>query len=216
MTDRENRKRILIFGDSNTWGWDPQTEDQRHDRFVERLRSDCPEYEILEEGMNGRVLDAPGYLGPESGSASIRKAIGRNLPLDLIVIALGSNDARRMYSPSIRVWKADLDAFLNALNAARTLCPHTPVLLVSPPLLNAEAIDREMLSTFSQSGQRILEQAQSEIQKAGEEICFYTLISSEIGLYGGGYDGIHLDASGHLRLAKALEEKFHTIFADSK
>lgn len=148
MADRKNRKRILIFGDSNTWGWDPQTEDQRHDRFVERLRSDCPEYEILEEGMNGRVLDGPGYLGPESGSASIRKAIERNLPLDLIVIALGSNDARRMYSPSIRVWKANLDTFLNALNAARTLCPHTPVLLVSPPLLNAEAIDRKCFRPF--------------------------------------------------------------------
>lgn len=49
-------KRILCFGDSNTWGYDGQTglrfaEDVRWTGVLQSLLG--PEYTVLEEGQNG-------------------------------------------------------------------------------------------------------------------------------------------------------------------
>lgn len=51
-------KRILCFGDSNTWGYDGQTglrfaEDVRWTGVLQSLLG--PEYTVLEEGQNGRT-----------------------------------------------------------------------------------------------------------------------------------------------------------------
>lgn len=52
------KKRILCFGDSNTWGYDGQTglrfdEDTRWTSLLQSLLG--PEYAVLEEGQNGRT-----------------------------------------------------------------------------------------------------------------------------------------------------------------
>jgi lysophospholipase L1-like esterase len=50
--------RILCYGDSNTWGYDPATQDRldRDVRWPGVLRSALGEgYEIIEEGLGGRT-----------------------------------------------------------------------------------------------------------------------------------------------------------------
>ena len=52
------KKRILIYGDSNTYGFDPDTfgrfdENTRWTKVCQKLLGD--EYEIIEEGMCGRT-----------------------------------------------------------------------------------------------------------------------------------------------------------------
>ena len=53
------KKRIICFGDSNTWGFDPGT----GERYPEDIRWPCvldsllgDGYQILEEGQNGRTI----------------------------------------------------------------------------------------------------------------------------------------------------------------
>ena len=51
-------KRILCFGDSNTWGYDPATQDRfdRATRWPGVLREQLGTgYEVIEEGLNGRT-----------------------------------------------------------------------------------------------------------------------------------------------------------------
>ena len=55
--------KILAYGDSNTWGFDPRTKD-RYDkatRWTGILQSRCKDAMIVEEGLNGRttVFDDP-------------------------------------------------------------------------------------------------------------------------------------------------------------
>lgn len=134
-------KNILCFGDSNTWGFNPET--QKRFALYERwpgvaqqiLDSDPTGYRIIEEGLNGRttVWQDP-IEGYKSGLDYIVPCIETHKPLDLVVIMLGTNDIKKRFS---------LSAFDIARGASRLAeivmksnCgpeDHAPqVLLVSP------------------------------------------------------------------------------------
>ena len=56
------KKRIVCFGDSNTWGYDPVN----HTRYDESTRWTMvlqsllgEEYQLIEEGQNGRTIANP-------------------------------------------------------------------------------------------------------------------------------------------------------------
>jgi lysophospholipase L1-like esterase len=60
----ESMKTVLCYGDSNTWGYDPLTQDRfpRDTRWPGILRHELGEgYLVIEEGLNGRttVWDDP-------------------------------------------------------------------------------------------------------------------------------------------------------------
>ena len=92
------KKRILIYGDSNTHGfrvdnglrYDAQT---RWTGVCQRLLGDG--YEILEEGLNGRTT-CHDEFGMEfrNGLSYIEPCIRSHLPLDAVCVMLGSNDLK--------------------------------------------------------------------------------------------------------------------------
>ena len=92
------KKRILCFGDSNTWGYDPGTaerfpEDVRWTSLLQSLLG--PEYAVLEEGQNGRTtVFADPVEGSKSGMAYLEPCLETANPLQAVVIMLGTNDAK--------------------------------------------------------------------------------------------------------------------------
>lgn len=89
-------KRILCYGDSNTWGYMPGTGERYPEsiRWTRRMASLLGEgYEVLEEGLSGRttVLDDP-YSPCRNGLAGLGYALIAQKPLDLAVLMLGTND----------------------------------------------------------------------------------------------------------------------------
>ena len=97
-------KEILCFGDSNTHGYIPVT-GQRYPRDVRwsgRLEGILgPDYHVVEEGMDGRTTAFEDPLQPwRSGLGYLGGCIKSHAPLDLIVIMLGTNDAKTRYRVS--------------------------------------------------------------------------------------------------------------------
>ena len=95
------KKRVLCFGDSNTWGYDPRggryDEETRWPmRLAKQLGGD---YIVVEEGFNGRtcVYDDPIEGGYKSGAAYLPPCLMSHSPLDLVVIMLGTNDTKRRF-----------------------------------------------------------------------------------------------------------------------
>ena len=91
-------KNILLFGDSNTWGFDPAC----GGRFPYRVRwtTICAEklgtaYNCIPCGMNGRttIFDDP-LKGCRNGLDALDFELQTNKPLDLLVIMLGTNDLK--------------------------------------------------------------------------------------------------------------------------
>jgi lysophospholipase L1-like esterase len=99
-------KSIVCFGDSNTWGYIPATGKRypKEIRWTNILQQELGnEYEIIEEGLNGRttVWDDPidaDYDANRNGKAYLGACIKSHFPLDLIIIMLGTNDLKVRYS----------------------------------------------------------------------------------------------------------------------
>lgn len=91
-------KTVLCYGDSNTYGYNPN-EGQRS-RYPRELRwttilSDLlgPSFEVVPEGLNGRTTayDRPGFPW-KNGLQPLPAIMGSHKPLDYIVFMLGTND----------------------------------------------------------------------------------------------------------------------------
>ena len=91
-------KRVICYGDSNTWGADPANPgrfdaDVRWTGVLAQALGD--DYQIIEEGLNGRttIIDDP--VEPHrNGLTYLVPCIDSHHPFDLIIIMLGTNDLK--------------------------------------------------------------------------------------------------------------------------
>ena len=144
-------KRILCFGDSNTFGWIGSLAGPTHRypsdiRWTGRLAALLgPEVEIIEEGLGGRTLRDHFTVGsgvPVPGAGLCGKdylpaCLLSHLPLDAVVIMLGSNDMKSALGRSehdIAKGMAELaDIVLGFAWEELLAYPHPRLLIVSPP-----------------------------------------------------------------------------------
>lgn len=134
-------KNILCFGDSNTYGYMPGDGRRwpREQRWTGRLAALLgPGYYVIEEGMNGRTTAFEDALQPwRSGLGAVGAAMKSHAPLDLVVVMLGTNDAKHRYNVSADEIGMGMTALLQAAknffvcNAAHA-GPAPQFLVVSP------------------------------------------------------------------------------------
>ena len=91
-----DRISVLCYGDSNTYGYDPDT----HGRYPYEKRWTTllgemlgSRYEVISEGLNGRTTayDRPGAAW-KNGMSSFTACLGTHKPVDYVIIMLGTND----------------------------------------------------------------------------------------------------------------------------
>lgn len=76
--------RIMFFGDSNTWGYDPETSLRFTNRYTQLIQSELNDDVIIEEGLNGRTLCQNDPYDPDrNGCLDIKRCIKSHLPLDV-------------------------------------------------------------------------------------------------------------------------------------
>lgn len=94
-------RRILCYGDSNTWGFVPSSDRDRYPvsirypRVLASLLGD--EYEVIEEGLPGRTVLLDNEIenvGNRNGSLVFGQLVYSHLPLDYVLIMLGTNDLK--------------------------------------------------------------------------------------------------------------------------
>lgn len=123
-------KRLLCFGDSNTYGFDPRS--YIGERFPPNIRWTGllgGDFEIIEAGQNGRMI--PRRREEIAGAVSL---IRRSAPLDVFVVMLGTNDllnGAAAEEAALRM-RRFLEAVLPGLGDAR-------LLLIAPPPLRPGA-----------------------------------------------------------------------------
>ena len=91
-------KRILCYGDSNTWGFIPGTgerypADVRWPGVLAALLGRG--VHVVENGINGRTtaIDDPGYPC-RNGKEGLGYALLAEKPFDLVILMLGTNDLK--------------------------------------------------------------------------------------------------------------------------
>jgi lysophospholipase L1-like esterase len=206
-------KTILCYGDSNTWGYNPETgerfpEDVRWPGVLRRKLGEG--YHVIEEGLPGRttVWDDPIEGDHKNGRTYLRPCLESHRPVDLVTLMLGTNDLKERFGSSasdIAQGAASLaDMMLRSGCGPEGGAP--VVVLISPPAV-AKLTDmaqmfegsEEKSRQFPEHYRRFAEQYGCEFLDASEVI-----VSSDV-------DGIHLDAGEHRKLGDGLAERVKKI-----
>ncbi|GHU63404.1 hydrolase [Clostridia bacterium] len=216
-------KRILCFGDSNTWGATP-TGQPVYDNYAVRFPSEVrwtgrlqqllsSDYRIIEEGHNGRTTVFADQLQMDrNGIEHIDVCLETHEPLDLVVVMLGTNDLKprtgiSAYNSSIGIGMI----IKKILQNPRARYGALPKILIISPIEIAENI--EELSFSNEFGGRIARTESLKFAALFEEQARYFGCSflDAAKVAGPGEDGIHLDEKGHAALADAVADKIREI-----
>jgi lysophospholipase L1-like esterase len=140
-------KRILCFGDSLTWGWVPVADGMPTERYPRQQRwpgvlADRlgPDFMVLEEGLSARTTNADDPTDPRlNGSMYLPAALASHLPLDLVILMLGTNDTKAYFGRTpldIALGMSVLvTQVLSSGGGVGTSYPAPQVLVVAPPPL---------------------------------------------------------------------------------
>ncbi len=141
-------KNILCYGGSNTWGYIAGTNHpqwmraQRYDRDIRwtgvlqgLLGSD---YYIIEAGLNGQntAFDETHMIRPcRNGLTNLPLIMDMHYPLDLVMIMLGTNDARTDFNAAPEQITANLQKMIHFIKSSHLGPDFTApqVLIIAPP-----------------------------------------------------------------------------------
>jgi lysophospholipase L1-like esterase len=205
-------RTVLCFGDSNTWGHDPETGERfpRDVRWPGRLQAALGDgWHVVEEGLNGRTatLDSPVADG-KNGLAYLQPCLESHAPLDVVLIALGTNDLAERYSltaTDVARAAARLAAVVARSEAGVGGGPPLPI-LVCPPRVG-EATWAEDWAGAPAKSALLAERFRTVADEGG----FGLIDLGEVTRFSD-VDGIHLDAAGHAAVATHVEQALRRLF----
>lgn len=211
-------KRVLCFGDSNTWGFipvphgAPTTRYPREQRWPHVMAGAIgPQIEVIEEALNGRTTDAPDPLLPVSGagadgSAYLPVALASHLPLDLVIVMLGTNDTKpHLGRPAPRIAqgaKKLLDLCRVLDGGVGTTYPNPKLLLVCPPPLGT--LSPYFVEMFA--GGHAKTAAMPAFYEAMAKLAGAAFLDAGQHIGTDGVDGVHLSADSQRTLGLAIAQ----------
>jgi lysophospholipase L1-like esterase len=201
--------RILCYGDSNTWGYPPgggrrMGASTRWAGVLQRCLG--PRAIVFEEGLSGRTteVDDPQIPGC-NGRASLMPIVRYYAPLDVIILALGTNDLKRHFNRPASVIAEGVGRLcgdiLNAKGIRGNFFPE--ILLIAPPPIRHVAPGR--LLDFSGA-------VETSMQLPG----LYHRIARRMGvrymeagaiISASRSDPVHWDSEAHLALGQAVADR---------
>lgn len=198
-------KQLLCFGDSNTWGLIPKTNERYSwgERWTSILQEKLydKDVRVLEEGLCGRttVFD-DAYRKNRNGLKSLPEILETSYPIDAAVIMLGTNDCKAYYkSNSYNITKGlglCIDELLKYISPEK-------VLIVSPIFLGdtvwKEEFDPEFDSHSVDIAKGLFHEYKKVAQTKGTNI-----ISASDFAKPSNVDQEHLTKEGHQLLAHAI------------
>ena len=214
-------KSVLCFGDSNTWGYDPEATalapaPRRHGpsvRWTGVLASLLgPDWRVVEEGQNGRTTHLEDPLAPHrNGSLHLPACLESHKPLDAVVLLLGTNNLKACFRQDAEAIAAALgrmaDVILTSNSGPDDRAPR--LLLVCPAAVGPFPADSPMAERFAgaEATARELPQACAAMA-AARGIAFLDL---QPVVSPSPVDGIHFDAAGHQLIGGAVAEALRSL-----
>ena len=210
-------KNILCYGDSNTWGCKPivtmgvierYAVDERWTGVMRQQLGD--DYLVIEEGLNARttVHDDPIDGAHKNGKTYLLPCLETHVPLDLVIIMLGTNDLKSRFALSAFDIASGIKPLLEIITSIAPknggVVPQT--LVIAPPPLARLSLLSNMVTGGAEKSKELAPHYQSiagmfnsHFLDAGEVIS-----SSDL-------DGIHFDPDQHVLLGSALADTVRQI-----
>lgn len=204
-----NMKKILCFGDSNTWGHDPVDGSQLKRHWTVILQEMLSEYEIVEDGVCGRStkFDVPDT--PYSNGIEVfrERYINSDAEFDLVIIMLGTNDRLNYFNCAAAETAEVLGKIVSEYRKKHT----AEFLLISPILIRENALNHPIFSTlYSEKSVTASKDFAKAISDTAKQENAYFLDAASVA-EASELDGIHMDEAAHKKLAAKIAEKIKEI-----
>ncbi|MEE9455390.1 MAG: GDSL-type esterase/lipase family protein [Paracoccaceae bacterium] len=215
---------VMVFGDSNTWGWVPVENVAPTTRYPKEVRwpgvaqaALGSDYDIIEEGLSGRnsafqdagiPIAGEGVDGDGAGMDAdeyLPAAIASNLPLDLVVIMLGTNDARENLNLSAEDIAANimkLGVEVSQNTGVFTTYDPAKVLIVAPPHIGNITVDW-LAESYSQNSVEKTTQLAGILEPLAEAAGFGFFDAGSVASIDG-IDGLHMSPESHKAIGDAI------------
>ena len=199
-------KKILCYGDSNTFGFIPKIcgRYDKNTRWSGRLSELLKDnYEVIEEGMNNRTgfFKNPEGL-KQSGGEYLSIYLQNHKDIDICILALGTNDAQFFYNLDRK--SAEL-GLMNLISAIREVNSDTKIVIVPPVKITENILHSGFAMMFnSDSIEKIREVFEVFKIVADKENCYYFDFNEIVSP--SQEDGIHYSEASHKIIADKLSE----------
>ena len=206
-------KKIICFGDSNTWGYDAAGGGRLKKRWPVVLKELLgEEYQVVEEGQNGRTIACadPWEWGTKAGIDYVLPMIETSMPFDDLIIMLGSNDLKKKFHLPAGDIAGSLQNMLMHLKSHLNyhLGVNPRIIVISPVCLGDKCLTGPFADFFSEDS----------VVQSHKLAYWYELVAKQFDVLffdaskvaqAGDIDGLHMDEANHGKLAKALYENFY-------
>lgn len=215
-------KNVLIFGDSNTWGYDVTTYDpaigagQRlsfEERWPGIVQNNLgSEYRIIEDALNARtnMQDDP-YNPRRLGIYSLQVALDAQAPLDLVVIQMGCNELKHAFNLTSGMIAYGVEQLVAAAQTSFYKYPIPKILLIAPAPTHKD-IDK-MLFGFvfgPEAYGKSLELGKLYQDVAERRGCEF-INCADLDFELNELDGLHYSKADHAKLGAAVTEKIRQM-----
>jgi len=203
MNINADAKRILCFGDSNTWGYISGT---KHERYPANIRWTGVlqnllgnNYEIIEEGLNSRGI----LKGDRVAMDYILPCLDTHDPLDYVLIMLGSNELKSEFDLSTKDVGDNLKLLIQTIqNHSSQLRDIKPeIVIIVPPILNENTEYSLNNNKYAGAHEKSLQFKEVYSQIAKEFDLKIVDVQDQMIV---GVDGAHITSDSHALLAKAV------------
>ena len=197
-------KKILCFGDSNTYGFDPQT----YGRYDKNTRWCCllsdilgDDYLVIEEGMNNRTAFFNNPVSrKESGQEYLESYMRKNKDIDICILSLGTNDAQSSYTLDKNIARRGLRKLISII---RKYNLETKIIIVPPVKITEDLLHSEFSELFDKNSIEIIKEIFPVFEPIAKNTDCYYFDFNKI-VQPSKYDGIHYTKESHRIIAENL------------
>ena len=214
------KRRVLCFGDSNTYGYDPRggryDDDTRWPSRMGKLLG--PEYSVIEEGFNGRtcVMDDPTEGGYKSGANYLPPCLMSHNPLDAVILMLGSNDSKKRFGLEPMTIGEGMMQLIRLTRMYAQNSDGTPakIIVVAPPPIRDCLEKTRYRDCFGPDAIRVTRGLKDEYARIARLLrCEFVDAAQFAAL--SELDSLHFTREDHLRMAEGMAKKLRAMLENA-
>ena len=196
-------KKVLCFGDSNTFGFNPKNglrfpKDIRWTGVLQDLCKD--KFQIIEAGCNNRTCFRNNPEGKIYTGHQILPEYLQETP-DIVILALGSNDLQRQYRTTLEEIEYGLEGLIKIV---RENLSKAKIIILSPTPIGQEVLKAKIFSF-------LFDETSVEKSKSLAEIYYRVALKNDCEFIDltpiaqvSKIDGLHYEEVGHREIANAV------------
>ena len=203
-------KKVLCFGDSNTFGFIPES-GKRYDKntrwsgILTQLAAE--KFEIIEAGCNNRTAFTDNPAGFEQTGCKVLPTL-LTKDIDCVILAIGVNDLQIFYNPTLEEIE---NGMRRLVDIVREQCPKAEIILVSPARLTDNIFNGYFRAMFDKiSIEKSLHLSEIYESIAKEKNCHFVDWNKIVTV--SPKDGLHLEPDAHKKIATTLFKILVNIF----